>query len=399
MQHTAVALHAVQRQSPMETGTLQPVEPKRKLNRLNFYFITGAHLLSVATIAYMFIAGVSWNASMGTPGLSWWSVILACIWLVCASMSITAGYHRLFSHSAYKAAWPVRLFYLAFGASGFQNSAIKWAIDHRRHHAKVDTDKDPYNIKRGFWWAHIGWVFFMDPKGTDINEAKDLMADRWVMLQHNYYFRLGGLVGIFVPLGLGFLWGDPIGAMILCGFVRLVLQYHFTFAINSYTHKFGRQPYSLDNTARDSVMAALITMGEGYHNFHHRFQTDYRNGIRWYHYDPTKWFVWTLSKLRLASGLRVTAQAKIDAALAAVVAQKEAASLTFAETAHAIAEKGAQAKQALVEKGAQAKQAIAETSASAQALAHEVMEKGEEALAEVIEKGEEALAPKPRTTP
>ncbi|MCL4146891.1 UNVERIFIED_CONTAM: hypothetical protein GTU68_014432 [Idotea baltica] len=331
--------------------------------------------------------------------------------MVCASLSITGGYHRLFSHSAYKAAWPVRLFYLAFGASSFQNSAIKWAIDHRRHHAKVDTDKDPYNINRGFWWAHIGWVFFMDPKGSDVNEAKDLMSDRLIMFQHNYYFRFGAVIAYVIPTLLGCIWGDPLGAFILCGSTRLILQYHFTFAINSYTHMFGRQPYSLDNSARDSFGAALLTMGEGYHNFHHRFQTDYRNGIRWYHYDPTKWFVWALSKVGLTSNLRVTAKSKIERALANVRAQKAEATQTLAmKSAHAkqvFAEKSAHAKQVLAEKSASAQAYAHDVSVSAQALAHDVSDKAQalahdvsdkaHALAEdVREKSEEALAPQPR---
>ncbi len=398
----------------MVTGTPAAVPSEKKLNILNFYFINGVTLLVIGFFVYMYQTGISWETTASTHGTNWWSVILACVWMVCASLSITGGYHRLFSHSAYKASWPVRLFYLAFGASSFQNSAIKWSIDHRRHHAKVDTDKDPYNINRGFWWAHIGWVFYLDPKGSDISEAKDLMEDPLVMFQHNYYFRFGAVIAYVIPTLLGLLWGDPLGAFILCGSTRLIFQYHFTFAINSYTHMFGRQPYSLANSARDSFAAAVLTMGEGYHNFHHRFQTDYRNGIRWYHYDPTKWFVWTLSKLGMTSNLRITAKEKIERAKAAVRAQKEVASQTLAM-------KGAQAKQVFAEKSAQAKQALAEKSASAQALAHDMSVSAQalahdvsdraQALAhdvsvsahaladEVREKSEEALGPKPHANP
>lgn len=379
----------------MQAATNRTTSKERKLNWTNTLFIGSAHVVAVFTILYMALVQ-----------FSWWSLGLGVLWLLSSSMSITGGYHRLFAHSAYKAAWPLRLFYLAFGAAGAQNSAIKWSIDHRTHHTKVDTDKDPYNINRGFWWAHIVWIFFLDPDGTDVSEAKDLVADRLVMLQHKYYVWIAVGVGAVVPLLLGFLWGDPIGAMLICASLRLVVQWHATFSINSFTHLIGKQPFSTENSARDSFIAALITLGEGYHNYHHRFQTDYRNGIRWYHFDPTKWFVWSLSRVGVTSDLRRTAAEKIARARAAVIAQKELTVTSLSErsqaAAHAIAEKGAQARQAfadktvtaqnaLAEKGAQARQALhetsitaqnafAETSASAQALAHDVMEAGEEVL-------------------
>jgi stearoyl-CoA desaturase (delta-9 desaturase) len=124
-----------------------------------------------------------------------------------------------------------------------------------------------------------------------------------------------------MPLALGFLWGDPIGALLVAGFLRLALQWHATFAVNSFAHWIGTQPYSTANSARDSVWTAIISMGEGYHNFHHRFQADYRNGVRWYHFDPTKWFVWTLEKVGLTSDLRRASRESIERAKASVLAE------------------------------------------------------------------------------
>jgi stearoyl-CoA desaturase (delta-9 desaturase) len=347
----------------MEAGTPLLVRRELKLNWTNTLFIGVSHLVGIVAIWYM--AAVQF---------SWWSVGLGILWLGCSSMSITGGYHRLFAHSAYKAAWPLRLFYLMFGAAGIQNSAIKWAIDHRIHHTKVDTDKDPYNIKRGFWWAHIVWIFYLDPEGNSVDKAKDLVADRLVMFQHKFYVWIAIVMNVVIPAALGMIWGDPVGAVLIAGFLRLVLQWHATFSINSFTHLIGSQPFSTENSARDSFVAALITMGEGYHNYHHRFQTDYRNGIRWYQFDPTKWFVWSLSTIGVTSDLRRTAKDRVAQARASVIAQREAALSSFSERSHAAA-------QALAECGAQAKQAIAETTRNAQAMAHDVMEKGEQALA------------------
>ena len=342
----------------MDAGNPALSAASRRLNWTNTLFIISAHVIAVFAIVYM--AAIQF---------SWWSLGLGLVWLLCSSMSITGGYHRLFAHNAYKARLPLRLFYLLFGAAGVQNSALKWSADHRVHHNKVDTDKDPYNIKRGFWWAHIVWIFYLEGDNNEPDGVKDLQADRLVMFQHNHYIKLAILVAAVVPFCLGLVWGDAIGAMLICGFLRLVLQWHATFSINSFTHLIGKQPFSVENSARDSFLAALITLGEGYHNYHHRFQTDYRNGIRWYHFDPTKWFVWSLQHVGLTRDLKRTAREKIERARQTVREQKDAARVALSETA-------ANAKQALAETSAAAKQAIADTSASAGALAQSVMDGG-----------------------
>ena len=351
----------------MNAGSTAPAAAHRRLNWTNTLFIASAHVVAVFAIVYM--AAIQF---------SWWSLGLGLVWLACSSMSITGGYHRLFAHNAYKARGPLRLFYLLFGAAGVQNSALKWSADHRVHHNKVDTDKDPYNIKRGFWWAHIVWIFYLEGEGDEPAGVKDLQADRMVMFQHRHYVKLAILVGAVVPFCLGLLWGDPIGAMLICGFLRLVLQWHATFSINSFTHLMGSQPFCTQSSARDSFFAALITLGEGYHNYHHRFQTDYRNGVRWYHFDPTKWFVWSLQHVGLTRDLKRTAQEKIERARASVIAQKEAARVALTEKAsnakQALADTSAQAKQALAETSAAAKQALSETSEAAGALGQSVIE-------------------------
>jgi stearoyl-CoA desaturase (delta-9 desaturase) len=283
-----------------------------QIDWVNLLFIAAAHLCA--------IAGVLWACFH----FSWWTLALALVYFACCGMSITGGYHRLFSHPTYKSRSALRFFYLLFGAASVQNSALKWSSDHRRHHQNVDDEADPYNIRRGFWWAHLGWVLVKEPKG-DLANTRDLAADRLVMLQHRFYVPLAIVMGGLLPLGLGFLWGDPIGAVLIAGFFRLVVQYHATFAVNSVAHYIGRQPYTDSNSARDHFITALITLGEGYHNFHHRFQADYRNGVRWYHLDPTKWFVWSLSKIGVTWDLRRTPADRIAAARASMRAKRVAA--------------------------------------------------------------------------
>lgn len=280
--------------------------PQLKLNWTNTLFLTFAHLAAVAGVLWMIFGQ-----------FSWWTVGFAALWMGVCSMSITAGYHRLFSHRAYKASAWVRAFYLLFGAAGVQNSALLWSGDHRRHHSFTDTDKDPYDARRGFWWSHIGWVFFDGDRDGDDGRVNDLRSDKLVMFQHNYYVPLAFLMGAILPMCLGFAWGDPIGGLLVVGFVRLVFQWHMTFTINSLAHMVGTRPYNPNSTARDSWIIALVSWGEGYHSFHHRFQADYRNGHRWFHFDPTKWIVWTLSKLGATQDLRRTPSTKIAEARAA----------------------------------------------------------------------------------
>jgi len=267
----------------------------RKLEWTNTLFILSAHL--VAAFAVVYVTAVHW---------SWWTVGLGLAWMALCSISITGGYHRLFAHPTYEGSWPLRAFYLFFGAASAQNSALKWAADHRLHHSRTDQDEDPYNIRRGFWWAHIGWVFFKDADDHRPPPVRDLRADPLIRFQDRYYLALAILGGALLPAGLALSWGDPLGGLLVAGFLRLVVQWHVTGAVNSVAHTIGVQPFSTKTSARDCFWTALITLGEGYHNFHHRFQLDYRNGVRWYHFDPTKWTIWTLSLVGLTSGLKRT---------------------------------------------------------------------------------------------
>ncbi|MGB0685630.1 MAG: acyl-CoA desaturase, partial [Planctomycetota bacterium] len=279
---------------------------------VNTYFILAAHVLAVAAVLYMCLVE-----------FSWWTLGLGLFYAWICTLSISAGYHRLFSHPTHRAHAVLRAMYLFFGAASIQNSALKWSSDHRIHHGQVDRKDDPYNIRKGLWWAHMGWVLHATPE-PDFANVPDLKKDKLVMLQHRHYLLTAILSAGVLPLCLGFLWGDPIGALLVAGFLRLVLEWHSTFSINSIAHKIGSRPYSLANSARDSFLTALVTMGEGYHNFHHRFANDYRNGVRWFHFDPTKWWVWTMSKLNLTWDLKrasreaiLAARAKVKAELAA----------------------------------------------------------------------------------
>lgn len=235
--------------------------------------------------------------------LIWFAVIYGAIIELC----ITAGYHRLFSHRSYKTNALIRFFYLFFGAGAFQGPAIYWASTHRNHHLYTDdTEKDPHSIKKGFWWAHIVWLFYRGKSEIDCSNCQDLQKDILVKLQCKYYLPIAIFVCFIIPLLFGFIWGAPLETLLIAGFLRLVINHHVTFSINSLTHMIGKQTYSKKHSARDNWLTALLTFGEGYHNFHHEFPSDYRNGIRFYHWDPSKWFINFLSKINWAWDLKRT---------------------------------------------------------------------------------------------
>lgn len=249
----------------------------------------------------------------GFDKVEWLSFILLALF---SGLSITAGYHRLWSHKSYKASRGVKIIYALGGALALQNSALHWCSDHRVHHKHVDdNDKDPYSAKRGFWYSHIGWMLreYQVTKPEYLN-ARDLQNDPIVMWQHRHYLALVVVMNILLPLTLGWLNGDILSMLLLAGVMRLVLVHHCTFFINSLAHIWGKQPYTDKNTARDNGLLALLTYGEGYHNFHHIFEHDYRNGIHWWQYDPTKWLIQLLSWCRLTWDLRQVPQERIETA-------------------------------------------------------------------------------------
>jgi stearoyl-CoA desaturase (delta-9 desaturase) len=246
---------------------------------------------------------------------SWGPVIIGFIFYQISGISITMGYHRLYSHKSYDAHPIIRGILLILGAGAVENSLLAWASDHRRHHAKVDTNEDPYNVNEGFFWAHMGWI--MHKKQDDSSDAygADLRADKMVMWQHKHYLLLAILVAGVIPFTLTwYLTGSWLGALALGVFGKTVLMHHCTFFINSLCHYAGKRPYTDINTARDSWWVALVSFGEGFHNYHHYFQTDYRNGIKWWHYDPSKWIVKILEYMGLAYNLKETPKERILAA-------------------------------------------------------------------------------------
>jgi len=282
-------------------------QSKRKLIWINILFFSFTTLISlIGAPLYIYHFGLSLS-----------EVLLFIFYTVATGLSITMGYHRLFAHRNYQTHPLITFLLLFFGAAAFEESALTWASQHRNHHQHVDTDKDPYSIKKGFWYAHMGWFLFWE---HDINyqNVKDLRKNRLIMHQNQHYHFWVLIAGIVTPLLLGALSGHLIGAFLISVCLRQTLVSQTTFCINSFCHTFGKATFDIHASARDHWLMALVIYGEGYHNFHHRFPTDYRNGIHWYQWDPTKWTIAILKKLGLAWNLKRVSNFRIlEAQLAA----------------------------------------------------------------------------------
>lgn len=280
-----------------------------RINWLNSIFLLATPLLAIAGII------AHWSF-FGNPG--WTELIVFTSLYFACGLSITVGYHRLFSHRSHDASWPLVLFYSIFGAGAFQNSIIEWCSDHRMHHKMTDSDEDPYSASRGFWYSHIGWILIEEEKfANDFSNVKDLQENKIIMWQHRNIFLIGAVSGFILPSAIGYLVGGiatAIGCLVWGGLARIVFVHHGTFLINSAAHIWGKQPYSEENSSKDSFWLAFLTFGEGYHNFHHTFQADYRNGHKWYHVDPSKWWIGSFRLLGLKSNLKSTPKHSIEVA-------------------------------------------------------------------------------------
>ena len=279
-------------------------------------------LVFVVTGAIAVLAVPLWAVTMGFDTVE---IVTAIVLFYFTGMSITAGYHRLWSHKTYDAHISVRIILAIGGAMALQNSILHWSSDHRVRHRHVDdNDKDPYSARKGLWFAHMGWMLreYQKHRYDDYSNCRDLQKDPVVMWQHKYYLPIVLVANFGITGLLGWINGDVLSMILFAGVFRLFMVHHVTFFINSLAHFWGNQPYTDKNTARDNGVLAFFTFGEGYHNYHHIFEYDYRNGIYWWQFDPTKWLIRGLSFVGLTTNLRRVPEERIEKARAAMQLQE-----------------------------------------------------------------------------
>ncbi|XP_076673446.1 acyl-CoA Delta-9 desaturase-like isoform X2 [Andrena cerasifolii] len=231
---------------------------------------------------------------------------------ISSAMGVTAGAHRLWSHRAYKAKWPLQVLLMILQTTTFQWSVINWARDHRLHHKYSDTNADPHNPNRGFFYAHMGWMMCRTHpdvkekgKGIDIN---DLKKNPLLAFQKRYYIVLMPLLCYFIPTIVPVLCWDETwsNAFFVPGILRSVSFWNAVWLVNSAGHTFGNRPYDKFIEPSNNMLTNVFIFGEGWHNYHHVFPWDYRTSeLGIYGLDTTAAFIYFFAKVGWAYDLKV----------------------------------------------------------------------------------------------
>ncbi|XP_037638390.1 stearoyl-CoA desaturase b [Sebastes umbrosus] len=231
-------------------------------------------LMSVLHLGALY--GLVLLPSVSLPTLAW-SVV--CYFI--SALGVTAGAHRLWSHRTYKASFPLRVFLALANSMAFQNDVFEWARDHRVHHKFSETDADPHNATRGFFFAHIGWLMVRKhpdviEKGKKL-ELSDLKADKVVMFQRRHYKLSVLMLCFFVPMFVPwYFWGESLSVgYFVPGLLRYAVVLNATWLVNSAAHIWGNRPYDKTINPRENPLVAFSAIGEGFHNYHHTFPFDY----------------------------------------------------------------------------------------------------------------------------
>jgi stearoyl-CoA desaturase (delta-9 desaturase) len=233
-----------------------------------------------------------------------WTGVNTIDWVVCFGLYfarmffITGVYHRYFSHRSYKMGRVMQFLMAWGGTSAVQKGPLWWAAHHRNHHKLSDLPGDAHSPKDGFWWSHVLWILSNAHGDTHWGKIKDFAKYPELVWLNKWYGIPPAVLGIATYLIGG--W-----SMLLCGFfLSTVLLYHGTFSINSFAHLFGRRRFVTTDTSRNSLVCALITMGEGWHNNHHYYQSSANMGFYWYEIDASYYILKVLSWVGLVSDLR-----------------------------------------------------------------------------------------------
>lgn len=214
-----------------------------------------------------------------------------------AALGITGGAHRLWAHRSYSAHWTVELFLMLCNCMANEGSIFKWSRDHRVHHKHVDTEKDPHNAERGFWYSHMGWLLVRkDPAvvaaGKEVH-MEDLLQNRIVMFQHRYYPLLGlGMCFLLPAVVTHLIAGQFWEGFWIAGVLRYCCTLHSTWLVNSLAHLWGTRPYLPNILPVDNLLVSIFALGEGWHNYHHAYPYDYSaNEYGWWQWNPTTLFL------------------------------------------------------------------------------------------------------------
>lgn len=236
---------------------------------------------NVILFAYLHLAAL-YGAFLLVTSAKWPTVIWAILLYQASGLGITAGAHRLWAHRSYKARWPLRLILVIFNTIAFENHVYEWARDHRVHHKYSETNADPHNAKRGFFFSHMGWLMCRKhpdviEKGKGIDLA-DLRTDKLLMFQKKYYMILMPIFCFVIPTIVpAYLWGETWkNSWFVATMFRYTFTLNMTWLVNSAAHMWGQRPYDKFINPSENLGVAVFALGEGWHNYHHVFPWDYK---------------------------------------------------------------------------------------------------------------------------
>lgn len=272
-------------------GQIKAFTPQSRFSTgMVWYFVIFHALALLAFFPFAF----SWSAV---------ALMLVLNWMT-ASLGICLGFHRYLTHRSLDLPKWLGYCFVFLGSLALENGPIKWVAQHRMHHASSDSDQDPHNARKGFWWSHMGWMTYKHPQHDNpfrINRyAKDLLDDPF------YVFLEKRFVSIQVVFGLILFAIGGLPWVIWGIFLRVVLVYHQTWLVNSAAHTFGYKNVKLKNDLSTNCWwVGLLAFGEGWHNNHHAFPKSARHGLRPWEVDMTWWTISLLQALGLATNLQV----------------------------------------------------------------------------------------------
>jgi stearoyl-CoA desaturase (delta-9 desaturase) len=281
-------------------------------------------LIAVPLAAVIAAIPVAWGW-----GLGWHDLVIAAVMYAISGHGITVGFHRYFTHKAFKAKKALRVTLAVAGSLAIEGPVIRWVADHRRHHAYSDQDGDPHspwrygsNLKslvKGLWHAHIGWMFDIEQTNHE-RFAPDLLADS-AIVRISKAFPWWAAVSLLTPplvgyLWSGFTWQGAATAFFWASLVRVALLHHVTWSINSICHAIGKRPFTTRDKSANVWWLAIPSMGESWHNLHHADPTAARHGVLKGQLDSSARVIWTFEKLHLASDVRWPSPERIQSKLA-----------------------------------------------------------------------------------
>ncbi|MGQ4648460.1 fatty acid desaturase [Lyngbya aestuarii] len=256
------------------------------------------------TIIYMALIHLGAMFALLPSNFSWKAVALVVIlhW-VTGGLGITLGWHRLVSHRSFQTPKWLEYFLVFCGTLACEGGVINWVGLHRIHHLHSDTEPDPHDSNRGFWWSHMGWMLHQIPADEEVPRfTKDIADDKVYQFFDKYFVPIQVVLGLLLYAIGG--WSFVVWGI----FVRLVLVFHCTWFVNSATHKFGYRTYESNDRSKNCWWVALLTYGEGWHNNHHAYQYSARHGMQWWEIDLTWMTIKLLQTLGLAQKVRLVNQ-------------------------------------------------------------------------------------------